>query len=189
MSEPMPRTRINAQIRAATYTDFPDIVLLMNDAYRGAVRKRGWTTEADYIAGVRTSESLVQEEIADGALYLITKDEVTAALRGCVSVREVSPRKWYLGSLTVDPAFQASGLGNELLSAAEAYAVSRDAQTVEMTVISFRDTLISWYERRGYRLTGETRPFPYEEKRVGTPIRPDLSFSVLEKQLVWRYYS
>ena len=47
-----------------------------------------------------------------------------------------------------------------------------------MTVVHIRDTLIAWYQRRGYVLTGETLPFPY-----GDPPRDDLSFVVLEKAL------
>ena len=55
--------------------------------------------------------------------------------------------------------------------------------TIEMTVVHVRESLISWYERRGYRRTGETRPFPYADTRYGTPTRPDLVFIVLEKHL------
>ena len=46
-----------------------------------------------------------------------------------------------------------------------------------------RDTLIAWYERRGYALTGETKPFPYDDPLFGLPQRPDLEFVVLEKRL------
>jgi hypothetical protein len=52
-----------------------------------------------------------------------------------------------------------------------------------MTVVAIRDTLIAWYQRRGYALTGETRPWPYEDERFGQPGRDDLSFVVLEKAL------
>jgi hypothetical protein len=52
-----------------------------------------------------------------------------------------------------------------------------------MTVIHLRDTLIAWYERRGYRRTGETEPFPYGDERFGIPRRDDLYFVVLEKAL------
>jgi hypothetical protein len=53
---------------------------------------------------------------------------------------------------------------------------------MEMQVIAQRDELIAWYERRGYALTGETRPFPYDEQRY-TPKREDLAFVVLAKGL------
>jgi hypothetical protein len=50
-----------------------------------------------------------------------------------------------------------------------------------MTVVHLRDTLIAWYQRRGYALTGETKPFPVGE-RFGKPQRP-LEFVVLEKEI------
>jgi hypothetical protein len=45
-----------------------------------------------------------------------------------------------------------------------------------------RESLIAWYERRGYRRTGETEPFP-RDTRFGEPQRPDLEFIMLEKDL------
>ena len=51
---------------------------------------------------------------------------------------------------------------------------------MEMTVIAQRSELIAWYQRRGYELTGETRPFPYDNARAGLPRRDDLQFVVLE---------
>ena len=53
-----------------------------------------------------------------------------------------------------------------------------------MTVVSVRETLIAWYERHGYRRTGETERFPYDDTRFGVPLRSDLEFVVLEKRLV-----
>jgi hypothetical protein len=52
-----------------------------------------------------------------------------------------------------------------------------------MTVLHLRDTLIAWYERRGYSLTNETQPFPYGDERLGKPLRDDLHFVVLAKNL------
>jgi ribosomal protein S18 acetylase RimI-like enzyme len=78
---------------------------------------------------------------------------------------------------------QNAGFGRELLGGAEAYAVARGARWMEMTVVQVRETLIRWYERRGYRLTGERRPFPYGDERFGVPLRDDLEFVVLEKDL------
>jgi len=45
-----------------------------------------------------------------------------------------------------------------------------------MTVISSRTELIAYYERRGYRRTGELRPFPVAEY-------PHLEMVVLERNL------
>jgi ribosomal protein S18 acetylase RimI-like enzyme len=167
-------------LHPATPADLPSIISLMNLAFRGA---EGWSIEADYIKGERTNLSLLQEEISKGALYLLALDPATSTLKGCVSLQPASPEKWYLGSLTVQPTQQNSGFGRELLSAAEQYAASHGATTIEMTVVHVRESLISWYERRGYQRTGQTRPFPYNDTRYGTPTQPDLVFVVLQKPL------
>ncbi len=52
-----------------------------------------------------------------------------------------------------------------------------------MTVVNVREVLIAWYLRRGYHKTGETNPFPYGDDRFGKPLRDDLNFVVLEKNL------
>jgi ribosomal protein S18 acetylase RimI-like enzyme len=170
-------------LELATETDLPAIVAIMNAAFRGTGGHRGWSVEGEYITGERTNESLLREEIAGGAQYLVAKDDLTSVLNGCVSLRAASPEKWYLGSLTVEPALQKTGFGRGLLSAAEEYAFRRGARTIEMTVVHVREPLIAWYERRGYRRTGETRPFPYGDDRYGTPTRSDLVFVVLERRL------
>jgi ribosomal protein S18 acetylase RimI-like enzyme len=169
-------------LELAEEADLPAIVALMNVAFRRSSAGRSWSVES-FITGTRTTDSLLREEIAEGARILLAKDVVTSALKGCVSLRAVSPEKWYLGSLTVDPALQNAGFGRELLYSAEAYALALGARTIEMTVVNVREALISWYERRGYHLTGEIRPFPYGDNRFGIPTRDDLEFVVLSKSL------
>jgi ribosomal protein S18 acetylase RimI-like enzyme len=83
----------------------------------------------------------------------------------------------------VAPDEQGSGLGKQLL--AEAERVARDewhCRAMRMTVIVQREELIAWYERRGYRRTGEYQPFPYGDERFGVPRRDDLRFEVLLKE-------
>ncbi len=168
---------MDIHLRSASENDFPAIVSLMNLAFRG---KDGWSIEGDYITGERTNISLLTEEVAKGALYLVAHDDASSTLQGCVSLHAASPEKWYLGALTVRPDLQKGGFGRELLAAAERYA---GARTIEMTVVHVRESLIAWYERRGYRRTTETRPFPYSDTRYGTPTQPNLFFIVLEKHL------
>jgi hypothetical protein len=70
---------------------------------------------------------------------------------------------------------------------AEAERFAREdwhATTMAMTVITQRDDLIAWYERRGYTRTGERRPFPHGDERFGLPRRSDLAFEVLSKDLL-----
>jgi hypothetical protein len=51
-----------------------------------------------------------------------------------------------------------------------------------MTVISVRKELIAFYERRGYKNTGETKPFPMTEPKFGLP-KQLLEFIVMEKEI------
>jgi hypothetical protein len=53
---------------------------------------------------------------------------------------------------------------------------------LEITVLAQQELLIGWYERLGFRRTGETRPFPADE-RFARPLRDGLYFAVLEKPL------
>ena len=174
---------MSVRLQLAKETDLAAIAAMMNAAFRGNAGDRSWSIEGGYITGNRTDESLLREEIAGGAQFLLARDDGTEALKGFVSLQMLSPQRWYLGSLTVDPARQNAGFGRELLESAEQYAVAHGAHTMEITVVNVRDALIAWYERRGYRRTGETRAFPYGDNRYGTPTRDDLEFFVFEKDL------
>ena len=74
--------------------------------------------------------------------------------------------------------------GNAFLAALGAAAAGGVvAVAMHITVIVQRTELIAWYERRGYRRTGERKPFPYGDERFGLPRRNDLAFEVLRKSL------
>lgn len=164
-------------------SDHPAIVDLVNAAYRGTGAQAGWTTEAGYIDGQRIDLASLRDDLAAAphAVMLTARDAEDGPLLGCVWLEPAQAGVWYLGMLTVRPDLQDRGLGRTLLEAGEAFARERGATRLQMTVVHLRDTLIAWYQRRGYGLTGETRPFP-EGERFGRPQRP-LSFVVLEKAL------
>jgi ribosomal protein S18 acetylase RimI-like enzyme len=165
--------------------DLPAVVELVNSAYRGESSRQGWTNEADYVDGARTTvQSLERDlEAQPGAALLGFRDEPDSELLGCVWLEPAGSSKWYLGLLTVRPNLQDRKLGRTILEAAEQIARDAGAQIIRMTVVSIRDSLIAWYQRRGYQLTGEALPFPYDDNRFGAPRRLDLSFTVLEKRL------
>jgi ribosomal protein S18 acetylase RimI-like enzyme len=170
---------------AITDDDLPDIVSMMNLAYRGSGVSTGWNSEAAYITGSRTTESLLRADMLGkpNASFLKWVDPISRRLSGCVWLEPVDDNSWYLGSLTIAPDCQSSGIGNTLLAAAEQQVRSEGGTRIRMTVVNVRDILIAWYIRRGYHLTGEVEPFPYGDDRFGTPLRDDLFFVVLEKDL------
>lgn len=171
------------EVRYATSDDLPALHALVERAYRGDAARKGWTHEADLLDGQRTDHAALSETIADSdQRILLTFDSDT--LIGCVQISNVAGGRAYLGLLTVDPGRQTGGLGAELIAAAEEHAVALfGARAMEMTVIRRRRELVAYYERRGYALTGEERPFPLDDPRFGLPRTRDLAFVVLLKSL------
>lgn len=169
-------------LEPASPADLTALHALVESAYRGDSARAGWTHEADLLGGQRTDLTGLAAMLADPAQHLLVlRDGDT--LRGCVALAEKGEGTTYLGMLTVDPASQAAGLGRLLLAAAEDHAAADlGANRMELTVIAQRRELIAWYERRGYGLTGEQRPFP-TDPRFGLPKRADLAFVVLAKTL------
>ena len=169
----------------ATDADLDAVAALVNSGYRGDSSRAGWTTEADFLGGQRTDAEALRADLAarPGAVLLTLRDEPEGELLGSVWLEPRGDDVWYLGMLTVRPDLQSRQLGRTLLAEAERHAQSRGARRMRMSVITVRDTLIAWYERRGYVRTGETLPFPYGNERFGIPLRDDLQFAVLEKAL------
>lgn len=169
-------------LQTATPPDYPSVIALTNRAYRRAAGQAAWKVE-NLVGGQRIDAALLAEDLASpGARLLIWRDDEGRHL-GHVRLDAGDDGVWFLAMLTVDPERQDAGLGRSLLAAAEAYAREHGAARMSMTVIHQRPELIAWYQRRGYALAGQTKPFPYGDPRFGEPTRDDLFFEVLEKSL------
>jgi predicted N-acetyltransferase YhbS len=170
-------------IRAATHTDIPALHTLIESAYRGDSARRGWTHEADLLDGQRTDPVSLAEIIDDPDQRILLALDGSAII-GCVQIARRENGKAYLGLLSVNPLLQATGLGKQLIAAAEhAAAAYFGAHVIEMTVIGQRAELIDYYRRRGYLPTGEERPFPFGDERFGLPKTAELVFVVLAKNI------
>ncbi|MFD0767205.1 GNAT family N-acetyltransferase [Mucilaginibacter lutimaris] len=150
-------------ITPAILTDVPELVALINSAYRGESSKKGWTTEANLIDGQRIDAEGLTEQMDDSDAIILKNTNDEGHITGCVYLQKRSD-KLYLGMLTVSPTLQAGGLGRKLLQAAEDYARSINYHTIVMTVITTRTELLEWYERRGYSKTGEIIPLNITER-------------------------
>ncbi|MGD0444712.1 MAG: GNAT family N-acetyltransferase [Edaphobacter sp.] len=168
----------------AIEADYPAIIDLANLAYRGTGPSASWNIE-DFIEGQRLNDSLLREDLAakPNAHLLTYRDEPGGELLGTVLLDPQKDGIWHLGLLTIRPDLQKRQLGRTLLTAAEEFAKQHGAHRIEMTVVNVRDILIAWYQRRGYTLTARTKPFPYGDERFGRPLRDDLYFVVIEKDI------
>ncbi|MFD5624758.1 GNAT family N-acetyltransferase [Streptomyces sp. NPDC127072] len=168
--------------RDAADSDVDALVALVESAYRGDSSRTGWTTEADILEGQRTDPEGVLAVIKspDSRLMTVERDGAVVA---CCHLEHRGDHA-YFGMFAVSPALQGAGLGKVIIAEAERHARETwGAEEMHMTVISVREDLIAWYERRGYRRTGKMTPFPYGDERFGIPQRDDLQFELLVKPL------
>ncbi|SOD72269.1 ribosomal protein S18 acetylase RimI-like enzyme [Jatrophihabitans sp. GAS493] len=172
-----------APFRLAEIQDASELTRLIQSAYRGDSSRQGWTTEADLLDGQRVDEAQVLEVITDPQSLLLVLPDADGIL-ACCQLESRADSVVYFGMFAVRPGAQGGGVGRLMIAEAQRLArKTLGATAMEMTVIAQRDELISWYERLGFRRTGETRPFPYGELRFGAPRRDDLHFVVLRRDL------
>jgi GNAT superfamily N-acetyltransferase len=97
----------------------------------------------------------VEQKLSNGAFIVVEND---ATLSGCVYV-EMRGERSYLGLLSVDPSSQQGGLGSLLMREAEKYCRERGSQAMDILIVSLREDLPAFYQKRGYVQNG-TSPFP-----------------------------
>ncbi|MGI5143168.1 MULTISPECIES: GNAT family N-acetyltransferase [unclassified Streptomyces] len=168
--------------RDATDPDVDTLVALINSAYRGEASRAGRTSEAGILEGQRTDPEGVLAVIKspDSRLLTVERDGRVVA---CCQLEHRGDHA-YFGMFAVNPALQGGGLGKLIIAEAERQARETwGVKEMHMTVISVREDLIAWYERRDYRRTGSMTPFPYGDERFGIPQRDDLQLELLVKEL------
>lgn len=176
--------RTRGVVSLCTDAELPELVALVNAAYRG---EGGWTSEIGLVDGQRVTLDALRGEMAaapDMRIYLLREPP---ELLACIRVEDDrgvhDEPVCTISMLAVRPGWQDAGLGRRMLEFAESDGRARGARAARMTVVSIRTSLIAWYERRGYRRTGETEPFPYDDARFGRPQRRGLEFIYLQKEL------
>ncbi|MFZ6741970.1 GNAT family N-acetyltransferase [Undibacterium sp. JH2W] len=167
--------------RPAVDADAEIIAALVNSAYRGDSSRQGWTTEADLLQGSRIHAPEVRELIATpGSVILLCLQGED--IIGCVNLEKTEDAA-YLGMFVVRPVLQGNGIGKHFMQTAEQYAQQLwGIQKIWMTVISVRQELIAYYERRGYARTGRFKPFPTDNGKEKMLVE-NLQFEEMEKIL------
>ncbi len=173
--------------RYARQSDTPSLVALIERAYRGEDTAGNWNSEAHLLKGPRTNDEEISTLIArEDSRFIIA--EAGGRLAGCCLVQGLDDPtgNWssadgpvdsgaasppatavnaaYFGMFAIDPGIHGGGIGKTLIAEAERRVQELwGANQMVMTVINLRTALIEWYQRRGYRLTGATLPFPFSD--------------------------
>jgi GNAT superfamily N-acetyltransferase len=135
------------EIRIATEADFDAVMRLINDAF---------AIERSFKVRDRVNPPELEEYFAKGN-FLLSEDNGRPT--GCVFI-ERNGNSAYLGLLSVDPSLQKQGVGRRLVAAAEEFAREMGAHHMDLTVVNIRQELLVIYGKLGYRVTGDSEPFP-----------------------------
>lgn len=169
------------KFQIAGLKDAEKITALVNSVYRGENSKKGWTTEADFLSGIRITEVKVKE-IIEGKNDVIILALLEGIIIGCVHLENAGSYS-YLGMLSVDVYFQDKGIGKILINECERYTKEvLGLSEIRMKVISRRTELIEYYNRRGYSATGELEEFGAQGDTFGDTVEK-LYFETLTKSL------
>lgn len=147
------KPKLSVHIRAATASDVPAIIRVVNAAF--AIET--------FLDGTRTDEKRMAETTSKGK-FLVAEDggRIVASVY-------VEPRgkRGYFGMLAVDPASQGKGLGRAMVEAAESYCQNRGCTAMDIAVLSLRPELLPLYQKLGYVKAGTEEFHPSRTLKDG----------------------
>lgn len=132
-------------IRRATDRDAEALTGIIN---------RAFAVEKFFIDADRITVDQVREFLNKGAFFVAQDDQIQA----CIYV-ELRGERAYFGLLSVEPAYQRSGLGKQLIAFAENFAREAGCRFMDINVIDLRTELPPIYRKLGYSVSG-TSPLP-----------------------------
>jgi predicted N-acetyltransferase YhbS len=141
-------------LRTATTDDVPQIVSLLNAAF---------AMERDFIDKDRTSPPEIERYMTAGTFFVVDGDG--RVLSACMYLEQRKERL-YLGMLAVNPARQRSGLGRQMMSAAERHAASLGCRAIDIRIVNRRTELPPFYRSLGFVDNGTE---PLEEPLLTKP--------------------
>jgi ribosomal protein S18 acetylase RimI-like enzyme len=151
-------------IRPAELSDLDVLQAVIQRAYRGRSAAASWSHEGELPEGERVSRGDL-EALLGATDARLSVAEIAGQIVGSSLVVAVVPGECEIRLVSVDPSVQGEGLGGQLLGHAEALAgeiFAASHATIE--VLQHKSRLIAYYERRGYRRTEGSRPYPHPLK-------------------------
>ncbi len=169
-------------IATATAQDAEELNILINAAYRGEESKKGWTSEAEILGGIRIDEATLKAMLDQGKGNIVKYTSEGGEILATVYL-EIKVPVLYLGMFAVSPISQGKGIGKMLLSYAENFALNNGCDRITLTVIDTREELVDWYSRHGYIPTGNSIAFNDIEGRFGDPKVDAIDLIEMQKML------
>jgi ribosomal protein S18 acetylase RimI-like enzyme len=130
-----------AHVRLATPADRSRLIPLINAAFAVETFLEGTRTDEERLAAMMQSGEILLAENLSGEI-------VASIYAECRGIRG------YLGMLAVDPAYQRSGIGKQMLAASEDYLRRRGCEVIDISVLSLRPELLPIYRGLGFVETG-----------------------------------
>ncbi|KAK0624289.1 acyl-CoA N-acyltransferase [Immersiella caudata] len=170
--------------RIAKTDDAVPLVDLINASFRNDPTTEVFV-KSDHSSFEMIDLPSIESKMSDPNCARLVAAAPDGSLIGHCYVRKVDPETAWMGLLAIDVASQNRGLGCRMVRYAEDF-VRREWASRKLTfnVVCTRAGLIEWYTHRGYRLTGESEPFPYEHAGNWEGLlRNDLHFVFMDKDL------
>jgi GNAT superfamily N-acetyltransferase len=150
--------------RDANADDVNPLVRLINDAF---------VIEQFFIERDRTNPATIRDLMNKGK-FLVAEDGSNLVASVYVEIRG---ERGYFGMLSVDPARQRTGVGRQLIAAAENYFRDAGCKFVDLKIVNVRTELQRFYRRLGYVETGDS---PYDDP---VPTKIPVHFIAMSKAL------
>lgn len=94
-----------------------------------------------------------------GSFWVVFDAEAAVA---CVGIRRITPERYELRRLWVEPSCRRSGIGGKLLKGCLDWAKQSGATDVVLDVVPTRTRAIEWYQRWGFEEIEPFETIPFE---------------------------
>jgi len=139
-------------LRLSEENDIPAIRLLVNAAYK-ELADMGLNYTATYQDEEETRRRLSQGR----AFVLLDQDKIIATILFKKENKFTNRNTAYLGQLAIQPELKRLKIGTLLMNFCEGLATNEGFDGIQLDTAKPATHLVSWYQRRGYQIVGETR--------------------------------
>jgi GNAT superfamily N-acetyltransferase len=140
--------------RYATTDDIPEIVRIINSAFR---------VEDFFIDGDRTNATDIAARMAEPDVRFLVVDAPESGTLAATVLMDIHGDRGHFAMLSVDPPYQGKGLSRLLMNAVEDQCREAGCKALDIEIVNLREELPAFYAANGFAPVS-TLPFPDERK-------------------------